>query len=614
MRAVFIWLEDRTGYRRLLVPIARRVLPKGPGWWRTTASCLVWLLIVQVVTGALLMTTYSPSANSAWASIHYIESSAAGTFIRGLHYFAAQAMIILFGIHIVRVLLAGAFRAPRELIWISGLILTPLILVWAITGNPLSGTQEGFAQIDVEGHILGSTPIVGGFLRDLLIGGEQPGNLTLTHLYFLHVAFLPAIVLILLVLHITQIYRHGLSGEEGLPHNAAILPYWPYQTARNMVVFGALLAVLSILAWRRGAPLGAPALADLPHAPRPEWYFLWLFELRRYFSGDWEFIATLIVPFVILASLVALPFVDRLCRHRTSVFLRTLVVSLLAIGWGTLTAASLDRDRKDEDFQNSRARSVSIGERARMLADRQGIPAEGAAALLRDDPKTQGPILFERHCAGCHAYLDERDRGIVAQKPSAPNLFGFGTRDWVAGFLDPDRVRSVHYFGNTKFADGDMAKKIEEIFAAKDAKRSALCGQLAKVSTAISAEAGLSSQVDRERRDTATIAEGRKLLVESFACTECHKFHDKGELGTAPDLTGYGSSNWLSAMIANPQSERFYAKDHNDRMPAFAESSTAAHLNLLSQRELSLIVKWLRGEWPERPADLGSTALYDARQ
>jgi len=186
MRAVLTWLDNRTGYRRLLVPIGRRVVPKGPGWWRTTASCLLWLLIVQVITGGLLMTTYSPSANSAWASVHYIESSAGGSFIRGLHYFAAQAMIILFGIHIVRVLLAGAFRAPRELIWISGLILAPLMLLWAITGNPLSGTREGFAQIDVEGHILGSTPVVGPFLRDLLIGGDQPGNLTLTHLYFLH--------------------------------------------------------------------------------------------------------------------------------------------------------------------------------------------------------------------------------------------------------------------------------------------------------------------------------------------------------------------------------------------------------------------------------------------
>ena len=119
----FDWLDSRTSYRKLLAPIRRRILPGGPSWTRTTGSCLLWLLLVEVVTGLLLMFTYSPSASSAWASVHYIESIPGGDFIRGLHYFTSQALLIALALHTIRTLVAGAFRAPRELIWATGLLL-----------------------------------------------------------------------------------------------------------------------------------------------------------------------------------------------------------------------------------------------------------------------------------------------------------------------------------------------------------------------------------------------------------------------------------------------------------------------------------------------------------
>ena len=99
------WLDARTDYRALLLPLRRRVLPNGPSWWFTSASCLLWVFVIQLVTGLLLMTTYSPSTTSAWASVHYIEQSPSGAFVRGLHYFASNALIVLFVVHVARVLL-----------------------------------------------------------------------------------------------------------------------------------------------------------------------------------------------------------------------------------------------------------------------------------------------------------------------------------------------------------------------------------------------------------------------------------------------------------------------------------------------------------------------------
>jgi len=269
------------------------------------------MLAIELVTGLLLMTSYSPSTSSAWASVFYIEQLPAGSFIRGLHYWGGQALIILFAVHTIRVLLTAAYRPPRELIWVTGLFLIPLLMVWAVTGNPLSAAQKGFAQIKVEGDIIRSTPLVGPVIRQILIGGDEVGNLTLTHLNALHVAFLPLAVGCLMALHIYQVYRHSVMIAD--PAKPQGTPYWPYQSIRNLIVFSAVFAVVVALALRYRAPLEVPADPGLDGVPRPEWYFLFLFELRRYFTGRWEFVATVVIPAVTMLFLLLLPLMDWVC-------------------------------------------------------------------------------------------------------------------------------------------------------------------------------------------------------------------------------------------------------------------------------------------------------------
>jgi quinol-cytochrome oxidoreductase complex cytochrome b subunit/mono/diheme cytochrome c family protein len=585
MRVLFDWLDARTGYRSLLAPLRTRILPDGPSWWLTSASCLAWVFAIELVTGLLLMTTYSPSTTSAWASVHYIEQSPAGRFVRGVHYFASHALIVLLAVHVLRVLVYRAYRAPRELIWISGLLLMPLVIAWAVTGNPLSASQKAVTQIEVEANIIGSTPLVGPAVQRLLLGGDEVGHLTFTHLYFLHVGLLPLVGLALLAVHLSQVYRHAVVRER-LVTSGQALPYWPYQSVRNATVATAVTALIGWLAWRRGAPLEAPADADLAILPRPEWYFRSLFELRRYFTGDWEFIATLVVPLATLLFFLAIPFFDRYLPRRVAPALRWSIV-ILAIGaWDWLTWTSLARDAGDAEYQAARVQAAELSQRARQLAAARGIPPEGASSLLRDDAETQGPLLFQRHCASCHSRADSGGAGIVATEPSAPNLYGFGSPSWIAGVLDPKAVGGPRYFGRTRFAEGDMVTAVQELHA--DASDD-MTVQLRAVAQTLAAEAGPGRSPQDER---GLVTQGRELITGELGCTNCHKFHDQGELGSAPDLTGYGSRAWLEEFIRNPRDDRFYA-DRNDRMPAFAPRSLPPDHHLLTDRELRLLVDWL---------------------
>jgi ubiquinol-cytochrome c reductase cytochrome b subunit len=183
--------------------------------------------------------------------------------------------------------------------------------------------------------------------------------------------------------------------------------------------------------------------------------------------------------------------------------------------------------------------------------------------------------------------------------PAGADLKGFAGREWLAGMLDPARADSPHYFGGTKFADGKMVKFVKKDIAGFSPAQKE---QLTKAIAALSAEAQLKSQHEADQRDASLIAEGRTLLAsEAMRCTECHRFQKDIEDPTGPDLTGYGSRDWLMGIITNPKHDRFYGR-RNDRMPAFGADG------ILDVQSISLIVDWLRGEWyrPEPKSEVAA--------
>jgi ubiquinol-cytochrome c reductase cytochrome b subunit len=576
------WFDSRTGYRRLLDVYRARTISGGPRWRYVTGSCLLWVLVVEAVTGLMLMATYSPSSTNAWASVHYIEQMAGGRFLRGMHYWAGQALIVLLGVHTVRVLLAGVFRAPRELIWAVGLLLFPLTLGWAITGNPLAWTQRGYGQIQVETNIIASTPLVGPVLQRILIGGDEMGHLTLTHLYFLHVAAFPLAALVLLAVHVSQVYRHGAAVSSDARHAEDAVTYWPHQTARNMAALAVVLGAVAALAWRLGAPLDAPADPTLPSHPRPEWYFMFLFELRRYFTGQWEIVATLVIPLVALILLLVMPALDRALPLQASLVLRVMFVGGGVAGWGALTYLAVARDWNDPEFQLARAEQHRLAARARELAathsdsppdssSHTGIPPEGAVALLRGDPATRGPRLFAEHCAGCHSHGPEFRGG-----DEAADLDGFGTEGWIQDLLK--NPASPRFFGRTKLTR--MRKWVDENL------HDLSTDERAEVDRAVHWLASQPSGLPQDG-DESPFAKG----FEAFSnwCIDCHTYEGEGGTDIAgPDFTGYGSSAWIHQMLVAPDSAERYGKKSS--MPSFADK--------LTEREADMLIGWLVGREP----------------
>ena len=179
---------------------------------------------------------------------------------------------------------------------------------------------------------------------------------------------------------------------------------------------------------------------------------------------------------------------------------------------------------------------------------------------------------------------------IPQSAQSASDLKGFASRAWLSGLLDPEKVSTTNYFGATKFRDSNPDSKMAKFVEKKVAKYSAeQKANLSKVIAALSAEAQLDAQRAMDQRDATIIQEGKTLLQSEIACTDCHQFHKTDPDATGPDLTGYGSREWLTGMISDPTHTRFYGK-RNDRMPAFAKEQ------ILDAHAIGLLADWLRGK------------------
>jgi len=589
MKPMLDWLDGRTGYRKLTHEVLYENIPGGARWRYVWGSTLTFAFSVQIITGIFLWMAYSPSSQTAWESVFYIQfEMAGGWFLRGLHHYTAQLMTILLALHLLQVLIDGAYKAPREFNFWSGLIMLQLTLALSLTGYLLPWDQKGYWATKVATNIAAIVPFVGPDIQKLVVGGPDYGHHTLTRFFALHAGVLPGLIIGLIGAHIYFFRRHGIHAKQ--PFKKPDAKFWPDQVLADAVACaGVLFTVVALTIATRGAELSAPADASSPFAAaRPEWYFLFLFELLKYFPGESEIIGAIILPGAAVGLMFAMPVLGQWkLGHR---FNLVFIFGGLA-GAGLLTWMAIKQDKSDPNFQRALKDSHQQAARIIELAKAPtGIPVTGAAALLREDPLIQGPKLFAKNCASCHRYDGHDGEGNPVKDPqSAADLKGFASRQWLSGLLDPAKVDSLHYFGGTKFKDGKMVKWVK-----KNADEPKEQEQLKKVIAALSAEAQLKSQRDADARDADLIKQGRELLRGDVACTDCHAFGRPDPDATGPDLTGYGSRTWLVRFISNPAHADFYGK-RNDRMPLFGEKQ------ILDAKTIGLLSDWLRGDWYEAP-------------
>ena len=633
------WIDNRTGIKEVLHEALYERVPGGARWRYVWGSTLVVAFVTQVITGIFLWMAYSPSTQTAWESVYFIQyEMSGGWLLRGIHHYMASAMVVLLAIHFVQIVWDGAYRAPRELNFVLGLVLMLIVLGLSLTGYLLPWDQKGYWATNVGTELASQTPVAGGAIKKLAVGGSSYGHHTLTRFFALHAGVLPGLLVAFLGLHLWLFRRHGLTPKE--PKAGPDVSFWPDQVLKDSVAaLGVLVAVLGLTVYCGGAELTAPAdPANNYAAARPEWYFLFLFQFLKWFPGELEVWGAFVIPGLIIGVLFLMPWIG---RSRLGHFFNVALLAVLLGGAAMLTvqaiqddtlAGSADAQFADSGLEKTEANESAFNaskeflkaqrdahheaERVVALAKSKGIPPTGALSLVYEDPYLQGPKLFAQNCASCHNYLDHdnpdpRLAFLVNKNPTAPNLFGVGSREWIEGMLDPDRIAGPDYFGyeGSPFAgEGDNTEMVtfvqEDCFGEglDDEQRKAVKEALKKIAAALSHEAALPLQREQDAQDMAIIAEGRALIEGGLAdllesgssCTDCHTFGEQQDIGS-PVLDGYMSQQWLIDFLRNPADERFYG-EMNDRMPAFAPHSNP-QLNQLDDHTLGLIVDWLRGDW-----------------
>jgi ubiquinol-cytochrome c reductase cytochrome b subunit len=471
MKRLVEWLDQRMGWRKLKKELLDRNIPGGVNWFYTMGSILGFLFILQAVTGILLAMNYSPSPDHAYDSLQHMTNKVfLGGFIRGLHKWGASAMVLFAFLHALRTFFMAAYKYPRELTWITGVCLFLIIIAFGFTGYLLPWDQKAYWATMVGTKIAEQAFWVGPWLGKILKGGQDLGTLTLTRFYGIHMLVLPAALLALVACHLFLVVWHGISAppEAVPPKDQEVSPaawheryyaryaelkslgksFFPFIIAKDVAAVFVIFAVVAGLAIWQGAGLEEMAdPTDTSYNPRPEWYFLFMFQLLKYFPGALEAVATVLLPALGVGLLLALPLLDlgpqRRLRDRPwmaalGVLVVAVMVFLTVEGFrAPAINASVVKDPKVEEgrrfFRTLRCNSCHSLERSGGVIgpalDREGNKHDKKwiAAYLRD-PKKMLPWsrvpdfkLLDAEIDSLSAYLSSLGGGVYSMK--APKLF-----------------------------------------------------------------------------------------------------------------------------------------------------------------------------------------------
>ncbi|GJL53047.1 MAG: cytochrome b [Nitrospirales bacterium] len=406
---MYQWLDKRLHLGPVKMALLNEPIPGGASWIYVFGSITLFFFLLQMVTGMFLAIYYSPSTEHAYISIRYIMDEVAfGPFIRSLHHWGASAMMVVIGLHMLQVFLYGAYKRPRELLWIVGIVLFILTLAFGFSGYLLPWDQRAYWATQVGINIVGTIPLVGDVLVRIIRGGQNLGAMTLNRFYALHTLFLPWLVMALVAVHLFILRRVGPAGPWDEVRAARFQePFWPKQVAMDAVAIGLVFFIVVAFAIASPAPLANPANpSDTTFMPLPEWYFLFYYQLLKYLEGPWEIVGTLILPLLFFAALFLLPWLDR--RKERRPVSRPMVMSA-GVGFLAVVVTLL---------------TISIRE---------------VSSIPKLDPSVlRGKILYqELDCAGCHRIHGEGE----ATAPDLSYVGDIRDRDWlIRHFRDPQAV------------------------------------------------------------------------------------------------------------------------------------------------------------------------------
>ena len=448
---------ERIGWEQYLKPFMYKKLPSDLGWSATLGSLCALIFVVEAVTGMLLAMYYNPSPDMAYTSINYIMNDVAlGRVLRGIHHWGAGAMVVLVFVHMVTNFFSGNFKAPREVTWVIGVVLFLITLGLGFTGYLLPWDQKAYWATVVSSNIPRDIPIIGDFITRLMLGGDRVSGLTLTRFFATHMLVLPSLLVMCIVFHIYQVRLHGMAvhkasvttGKKRVEsHDDRIYRFYPEHLYRSSIAFVIVLAVIMLLAVYGHVPLEDPVgTIDESYLPRPEWYYMWLFQMLTFFSGSSEIIGSLAIPIGGVLILFLMPWLSKSrLQGLADRPLATAVGVVGIVGVVYLTIMGF-------------AGTMPYGE---ILA----VPDRQLTAL-----EQQGMQLYvERECAYCH---NINGRGGHAQGPDLANVVAKDrTRDWLMQYIkDPQKVSRWSIMPKYELQDSQL-KGMADFVLALDFKR-----------------------------------------------------------------------------------------------------------------------------------------------
>ncbi len=383
--------------------LAAHPVPPGTDWRYVLGSATLVAFLLQVATGTALATIYVPSTSEAYQSLQFITHDAAwGRVLRGMHYFGAGAMVVLIGAHMSRVFLTGSYKFPRQMNWLSGVVLLLLTLLMAFTGQILRWDQDGLWSGVVAAEQAARIPGIGRSLAHLVLGGTTVGAPTLSQSFAVHVFFIPALIFAGIGFHLYLVLRTGISERQSIApavvdpatyrawyHDLLVRrgrPFWPDAGWRDAVMAVLVVGVVLVLAIVVGPkPLGRPPdPTSITASPRPDWYFLWYFALLAVLPHAVESYVIVLAPLAFGLALVLLPIVAS--RGRRSLRSRPWAVAIVA---GAVAVI---------------AWFWPLGVRAPWSPDFEAHPLSAQAVGSTDSDVAAGAALFySKGCEYCHA-------------------------------------------------------------------------------------------------------------------------------------------------------------------------------------------------------------------
>lgn len=503
--AVDSWIDERTGIPSACRRFLAEEIPASAGWAQVFGSVALFLFLLQALTGILLALNYAPTPGDAYRSLTYIvREVAAGRMIHALHHWGSSLMIIVVFLHMAQVFIYSAYRKPREATWMCGVLLLLFTLAFGLTGYLLPWDNRAYWGTVVTTRIMGSIPFAGPMLLRLAGAPDGVGVVTFSRFYSLHTIVLPVAMFGMVGLHVLLVRKHGVTpARVDEPRSQT---FYPRQALRDLAAVFVAFVLLFLAAAIIDAPLERIAdPTDTSYIPRPEWYFLFLFEILRLLNGPLEILGSVVLPTVAVGLLFVLPFL----RTRKSEFhfpkraASVIAASVFAV-WGALTMAAVRTSPKPHRPSNVTAREL----RWAMVA-----PEEIAGI----------GYFYSGGCATCHNLLH-------GEPKFGPTLAASSVRhpkEWLAQHFThpPGNAAAGHRFSIPQL--------------------NALSIFLANVNP---------EETSTLQEMSPQFIKGAQVYIAG-ACSSCHKVNGVGG-GIGPPLNGLAdrrSKAWVSAHFLAPQ-------------------------------------------------------------